>query len=42
LIYVVSEAVAKAAIESGVAHNIITDWVEYKFELRARTQHTYF
>jgi len=42
LIYVVSEAVAKAAISSGVAHIIIEDWVEYKFQLRARTQHTYF
>ena len=42
LIYVVSEAVAKAAIESGVASIMITDWVEYKFQLRSRTQHTYF
>ena len=31
LIYVVSEAVAKAAISAGVASQPITDWVEYKF-----------
>ena len=37
LIYVVSEAVAKAAMESGVATKTIDDWVEYKFSLRART-----
>jgi len=42
LIYVVSEAVAKAAISSGAATVTITDWVEYKFQLRARTTHTYF
>ena len=42
LIYVVSEAVAKAAISSGAATQEITDWVEYKFQLRARTMHTYF
>jgi malate dehydrogenase (oxaloacetate-decarboxylating)(NADP+) len=42
LIYVVSEAVAKAAIRSGVAQTFIDDWVEYKFQLRARTMHTYF
>lgn len=42
LIYVVSEAVAKAAIRSGVAKINIEDWVEYKFGLRARTMHTYF
>lgn len=42
LIYVVSEAVAKAAITSGVATKNIDDWVDYKFQLRARTQHTYF
>ena len=42
LIYVVSEAVAKAAIESGSATQEIQDWTEYKFQLRARTMHTYF
>lgn len=42
LIYVVSEAVAKAAISSGAATCPIDDWVEYKFQLRARTMHTYF
>ena len=42
LIYVVSEAVAKAAISSGAATQPIEDWVEYKFQLRARTMHTYF
>lgn len=31
LIYVVSEAVAKAAISSGAATQIIEDWTEYKF-----------
>ena len=31
LIYVVSEAVAKAAISSGAATQQIEDWVEYKF-----------
>ena len=29
LIYVVSTAVAKAAIESGVARKIISDWDQY-------------
>lgn len=29
LIYVVSKAVAKAAIESGIAKNVITDWEAY-------------
>ena len=42
LIYVVSEAVAKAAISSGSATQTIEDWTEYKFQLRARTMHTYF
>ena len=42
LIYIVSEAVAKAAISSGAATKTIEDWVEYKFSLRARTMHTYF
>ncbi len=37
LIYVVSEAVAKAAISSGAATQQIEDWTEYKFQLRART-----
>ena len=36
LLCVVSEAVAKAAVTSGVATNIIEDWVEYKSQLRAR------
>ena len=37
LIFVVSEAVAKAAIKSGVAQNVIEDWVDYQCQLRART-----
>ena len=36
LITVVSPAVAKAAIDSGVARKIITDWDAYKEELKAR------
>ena len=42
LIYEVSEAVAKAAIRSGAATQTIEDWTDYKFQLRARTMHTYF
>ena len=42
LLYVVSEAVAKAAITSGIATKFIDDWVEYKFSLRARVMHTYY
>jgi malate dehydrogenase (oxaloacetate-decarboxylating)(NADP+) len=42
LIYVVSEATAKAAMSSGIATVQITDWDEYRFGLRMRTQHTYF
>ena len=42
LIFEVSMAVAKAAMESGVAHRPITDWAEYKFQLRTRTAHTYY
>lgn len=34
LITEVSAAVAKAAIESGVARRVITDWAEYKSKLR--------
>ncbi len=36
LMTAVSPAVAKAAIESGVARNIITDWDAYKEELKRR------
>ena len=36
LIYEVAPAVAKAAIESGVAKKIITDWDAYETELRNR------
>jgi malate dehydrogenase (oxaloacetate-decarboxylating)(NADP+) len=36
LIHVVSTAVAKAAIDSGVARKIITDWDQYDKELSAR------
>lgn len=36
LIYVVSKAVAKAAIESGVAKTIITDWEAYDRSLYDR------
>ena len=36
LIYVVSKAVAQAAIESGVAKIIITDWDKYEKELFER------
>ena len=42
LIFKVSEAVAKAAIKSGVAKINITDWEAYKFKLMMKTQHTYF
>ena len=42
LIYEVPMAVAKAAMESGVANTPIQDWAEYKFQLRMRIQHTYF
>jgi malate dehydrogenase (oxaloacetate-decarboxylating)(NADP+) len=42
LIFVVPMAVAKAAMESGVAHIKIEDWTEYKFELRSRIAHTHF
>ena len=42
LIYVVSEATAKAAMSSGIATKQITDWEEYRFGLRMRTMHTYF
>lgn len=36
LIYVVSTAVARAAMESGVARKHITDWKKYEEELRSR------
>ena len=36
LITAVAPAVAKAAIESGVAKHIITDWAEYENDLRRR------
>lgn len=36
LISVVSIAVAKAAIESGVAKKPITDWAKYEEELKQR------
>ena len=35
-------AVAKAAMESGIAKIQITDWVEYNFSLKMKTMHTYF
>jgi malate dehydrogenase (oxaloacetate-decarboxylating)(NADP+) len=36
LIYVVSQAVARAAMESGVAKKPIQDWKKYETELRLR------
>jgi malate dehydrogenase (oxaloacetate-decarboxylating)(NADP+) len=36
LLYVVSKAVAKAAMESGVARTPIKDWDDYENELKAR------
>ena len=36
LIHVVSKAVAKAAIDSGVAKTVITDWDQYDKELSQR------
>lgn len=42
LLYVVSEAVAKAAISSGAATLTIDDWTQYKYSLREKTMHTYF
>ena len=36
LIYIVSTAVAKAAIETGVARKNISDWKKYESELRQR------
>jgi malic enzyme len=38
----VSTAVAKAAIDSGAAKHIITDWKEYEYQLKARVMHTSF
>jgi malate dehydrogenase (oxaloacetate-decarboxylating)(NADP+) len=40
LIYVVSQAVAKTAIETGVARKIITDWKRYESELKMRVSST--
>jgi malate dehydrogenase (oxaloacetate-decarboxylating)(NADP+) len=39
LIKIVPKAVAQAAIESGVATKIITDWDQYEKELLARVGH---
>lgn len=39
LIYTISSAVAKAAMESGVARKKITDWAEYRNELENRMGH---
>jgi len=36
LISTIAPAVAKAAIDSGVAQHVITDWEEYKFQLAGR------
>jgi malate dehydrogenase (oxaloacetate-decarboxylating)(NADP+) len=36
LIYYVAPAVAKAAMDSGVAKNPITDWDAYENELKSR------
>jgi len=35
-------AVAKAAMESGVARKNIENWDDYKFELKSRVMHTHF
>jgi len=42
LLYEVSSAVARAAMESGVARREITDWNEYRHELKARIAKTTF
>ena len=42
LIYEIPIAVAKAAIDSGVATKKIENWDDYKFELRMRIQKTHF
>ena len=42
LIYTIPKAVAKAAMDSGIAKVHITDWEEYKHELRIRTLKTHF
>ena len=39
LIYVVAPAVAKSAVECGVAQKPITDWVKYVEDLKARVVH---
>lgn len=39
LIHEVSLAVAKAAVESGVAHHKITDWNKYADSLKKRGAH---
>jgi len=36
LIHVVSKAVAKAAMDSGVAKRPIKDWEKYELELKSR------
>ena len=42
LIERIPAAVAKAAMESGIAKVQITDWSEYNFNLKLKTMHTYF
>jgi malate dehydrogenase (oxaloacetate-decarboxylating)(NADP+) len=42
LIEVVPRAVAQAAMDSGVARVMITDWSEYNFKNKLRTAKTYF
>ena len=38
----IPQAVAKAAMDSGVAQKNIEDWEQYKIELLKRVSHTYF
>ena len=42
LLTTLAPAIAKKAIEEGVAHYEITDWEEYKYELKGRISHTHF
>ena len=42
LIERIPAAVAKAAMESGIAKIQITDWTEYHYNLKLKTMHTYF
>ena len=42
LIERIPAAVAQAAMDSGIAKVQITDWVEYNFNLKLKTMHTYF